>query len=72
MLQKSSSQVSGLVENIKQMYNIQRVFRSLIKLLSSINTLLAVLKNLRDCCEEMYIHFCFHFTAISLLYQELL
>jgi hypothetical protein len=86
MLQKSNSKVSGLnyatakyrtilgwvKTSNKCEYDIQRVFRRLIKLLSSINTLLAVFKNLTDCCEEMYIHFCFHFTAISLLHQELL
>jgi hypothetical protein len=85
VLQKSNSKVSGLnyttaeyqtilgwvKTSNKREYDIQRAFRRLIKLLSSNNTLLAVFKNLTDCCEEMYIHFCFHFTAISLLHQEL-
>jgi hypothetical protein len=86
MLQKSNSKVSGLnyatavyrtilgwlKTSNKCECNIQRVFRGLIELLPSIHTLLAVFKKLRDCCEEMYKHFCFHFTAVSLLHQELL
>jgi hypothetical protein len=64
---------SGLDETSNKCeHDIQRVYRRLIKLCSSINTQLAVFKTLRDCCEEMYIHFCFHFTAVSSLHQELL